>query len=435
MANILLINTNCSWNKGSAAQVVSTLQALREVIPNAHFTLISHCPKLDSEECLRRGIKIVGYHSRKPRKHRKALWVFSYHLAVSLLRSLVWRLLNIAGVNASFRLVDEAYCRAYFTSDIVIDLSGDSFSDKGAFSMMNMLGIIIALVLRKPVIIYSQSIGPFKKFTMPLARLCLNKAHLITVREDISRQYLEAIGVNKVLIYQVVDCAFALDSVTPEEARKIMAKEGINKNNSPLVGISVSGVVASLAERTAPKLPAPENKGNRYFTLMAQLVDFLTGNIQAKVVLIPHVIAPLWWLPDDRIVCQEIYRLVKNKTNVGIIRHNYTPEELKGVIGQCDLFIGARMHANIAALSMCVPTIALGWSYKYRGIMEKLGLGQYVCEFDNVTLGELTLKVSDAWVKREEIRRLLTSKMQEKRKSCFFAAKLVEELIDSLKKR
>ncbi len=431
MANILFINTNCSWNKGSAAQVASAIEAFGETIPNTRFTLISHCPELDSEECLRRDIRAVGYHSRKPRNHREALWVFFYHLTFSLLRSLVWRLLNSISINASF-LLDEAYCRAYSGSDVVIDLSGDSFSDKGAFSLINMIGILIALVLKKPVVIYSQSIGPFKKLTLPLARLCLNKARLITVREEISKRYLETIRVSK-LIYQVADCAFALSPVTPEKAREILAKEGIRRNNAPLVGISVSGVMASLAEKNTSKLPASENKGNSYFALMAQFIDFLSEDMQAQVVLIPHVIAPSWWLPDDRFICQEIYRLVRNKDNVGFIRHDHTPEEFKGVIGQCDLLIGSRMHANIAALSMCVPTITLGWSHKYRGIMERLGLGEYVCELDTVNLERLLSKVSDAWDKREEIRGLLSSKMKEERESALLGARLVKELMDSLK--
>ena len=430
MASILLINTNCSWNKGSAAQVASVIGVLREMIPDVKFTLISHCPELDFGECHKRGIEVISYPSRKPH-HRKALLTFSYHLTFSLLRCFAWRLLKSVKINAPF-LLEETYCRAYFSSDIVLDLSGDSFSDKGAFSLINMLGILIALVLRKPVAIYSQSIGPFRKLTMPLAKLCLNRARLITVREEISRRYLDRIEVNKTPIYQVADCAFALSPVTPEKAREILGKEGIRRNNSLLVGISVSGVMASLAERNTSKPPAFENKGNSYFTLMAQLADSLTENMQTRVVLIPHVIAPSWWLLDDRFICQEIYRLVRNRANVGFIRHDYTPEELKGVIGQCDLFIGSRMHANIAALSMCVPTTALGWSHKYKGVMERLGLGEYVCEFNTVNLDGLLLKVSDAWAKREEIRGLLVSKMEEERKSVHLSAKLIKELIDSL---
>ena len=428
---MLLINTNCSWNKGSAAQVVSTTDALRTYVPDARFSLISYCPERDFKECVKRNIKLVGYWSRKPRNFRRALVAFSYHLACSLVRSLAWRLLSTLRIRMPF-LLNDAYCNEYLQADIVIDLGGDSFSDKGARSPINIAAILIALILRKPVVIYSQSIGPFTKLTMPLAKVCLNKAHFITVREGVTKRYLETIGVKNTVMYELADCAFALNPITPVEAKDIMVEEGIYREDLPLVGISVSGLVARLAERSSSKLQALEDQRNSYLALMAQLVDFLTEIMQVQVVFVPHVIAPRWWLPDDRVVGQEIYALVMNKAKVCLIEHDYTPEELKGIIGQCDLFIGSRMHANIAALSMHIPTIALGWSHKYAGIMERLGLGQYVCDYSSVTAEELISKVSNAWTKRREIKEQLASKVEREKESALLGAKLVKELIDSL---
>ena len=184
MTSILLINTNCSWNKGSAAQVVSTTDALMRFVPDAKFSLISYCLEQDFEECSKRNIKAVGYPAgRLGKQHRRAMAVFSYHLGYSLLRSVIWRILNRIGIHVPL-LLNEAYCYEYHKADIVVDISGDSFSDKGARSSINILGILIALIMRKPVVIYSQSIGPFIKLMMPLAKMCLNKARLITVREE-----------------------------------------------------------------------------------------------------------------------------------------------------------------------------------------------------------------------------------------------------------
>ena len=41
---------------------------------------------------------------------------------------------------------------------------------------------------------------------------------------------------------------------------------------------------------------------------------------------------------------------------------------IKGYISRCELFIGARTHATIAAYSTGVPTLVLGYSVKARGI-------------------------------------------------------------------
>lgn len=412
--------------------MVSTTDALTRFVSDAKFSLISYCLEQDLGECSKRNIKVVGYPAgRLGKQHRRALAVYSYHLGCSLLRSVIWRLLNGIGIHAPL-LLNEAYCYEYRKADLVLDLSGDSFTDKGSRSPINILGILIALTMRKPVVIYSQSIGPFIKLTKPLAKMCLNKARLITVREETSEKYLKVIGVSKTPIHQVADCAFALTPVTSEEARGILAKEGVLRKDSPLVGVSVSSLIVRLAERNTPKLRVPRNEKDGYLVLMARLVDFLTESIQAQVVFVPHVIAPSWWIRDDRVVGQEIYRLVKDKARVALINHDYTPEDLKGVIGQCDLFIGSRMHAVIAALSMHVPAIALGWSHKYAGIMERLGLGQYTCEYSSVTAEELISKVSDAWAKREEIKKQLISKIQREKELALLGAELVKELIDSL---
>lgn len=42
--------------------------------------------------------------------------------------------------------------------------------------------------------------------------------------------------------------------------------------------------------------------------------------------------------------------------------------ELKGFISRCRMFIGARTRASISAYSTCVPTLAVGYSVKARGI-------------------------------------------------------------------
>ena len=46
--------------------------------------------------------------------------------------------------------------------------------------------------------------------------------------------------------------------------------------------------------------------------------------------------------------------------------------QLKHAISHCDLFIGARTHAVIAALSSGVPAVALSYSLKARGIHRDL---------------------------------------------------------------
>lgn len=52
--------------------------------------------------------------------------------------------------------------------------------------------------------------------------------------------------------------------------------------------------------------------------------------------------------------------------------------QIRYAISKCRFFIGARTHSVISAYSMCVPTIALGYSIKSKGIAKDLGLDNYL---------------------------------------------------------
>ena len=87
-------------------------------------------------------------------------------------------------------------------------------------------------------------------------------------------------------------------------------------------------------------------------TIIAHSIDYLIEKYDINVLLIPHVYSSS---NDDRKSIKKIYAILKNKSNVEIIRNEYSPDELKGIIGLCDLLVAARMHATIASTSMSIP--------------------------------------------------------------------------------
>ena len=166
---------------------------------------------------------------------------------------------------------------------------------------------------------------------------------------------------------------------------------------------------------------------------MAKVADYLVEKFNAQVVFISHVIIPpKYGYHDDRFVAEKVYLLARNKNRINIIRGDYSPEELKGIIGRCDLFIGARMHSDIASASMHVPTIALAWSHKYYGMMRMLGQEKYVCDIGTTTFDELVSKINDAWSNRDEISKKLAFKTTELEESALYSGRLVKRLIKSI---
>ena len=414
MTKILFTNTNCSWNKGSAAQVISTIKIFKRFVPDASFTLLSYCPELDTKQSMKYNLKVVGYFSKKQRK----LLLFLYHLVIALFRCVLYVTLRKIGLNMN-SLLNEKYLKEYTDADIIVDLSGDSFSDsKGGISTINSFGILIGILLKKPIIFFSQSIGPFKNWTLPLAKFCLNKADLVIVREEITKNYLEKIGIISP-IYLTADCAFVLEPISYESVEDILLKENIDTTKKPIIGISANAML--------------DDEENNYASLMAQIIDYIIERKpNAQVVFVPHVVSMREdGVGDDRVIDEKIYKMTKNKENVDLIKGDYSPEELKEIIGLCDIFIGGRMHANIAAVSSYVPTMAMAWSHKYYGIMRALGQEKYICDFRTMNFDELKSKINDLWNNKEKIREEFEVKVECQKRLAWYSGELVRDLLNS----
>ena len=413
MTKIIFTNTSiCGWNKGSAAQVISTIKILKHFIPNASFTLISRRPN-DINQATKYRLKVVNYFSENSRTME--LFFLYYHVA-DLSRCVISTMLRKIGLKVN-SLLNEKYLKEYSDADLIVDLSGDSFSDsKGGKSPINCLGILIGILLKKPIVFFSQSIGPFKRWTMPLTKFCLNKANLIIVREEITKNYLEEIGIESP-IYLTADCAFVLEPAPYESVKNILSKENITIKR-PLIGISANAML--------------DDEKNNYASSMAQVIDYTTEKMNAQVVFVPHVVG-INGRGDDRVIGEKIYKLARNKENIKLIKGDYSPEELKGIIRLCDIFFGGRMHANIAALSSCVPTIATAWSHKYYGIMRTVGQEKYVCDFKTMTFEELKSKVDDLWENKEKIQEELKVKVEDQKELAWYSGKLVRDLLNRKK--
>lgn len=415
MIKILIIGATCSINKGSAAMLISTVRTLRSFLPDPYFTILSPYHELDLKNCSPYNIKVMGYSGGILRSISR------------LSRSLIWNIFGSIGLCLN-RLINEELLKEYNNSDIIIDLSGDTFSDDygSIASISSCFDIILCKLMKKPIVIYAQSIGPFKtKLTESLSRFCLNRVDLLIVRDEITKNYLHEIKIANTIHY-TADSAFLLETPQPKRIREILVKEKIDIKNRPLIGISASQHIYDLElNNTKNDVKIP------YVTLMTNVVDFLTDKLDAQIVFIPHVMnndRPV----DDRYIGKKIYEAVKNNDKITLINTEYSPDELKGIIGQCDLFIGARMHANIAATSMCVPTLAIAYSHKTYGIMGMLEMENYVLDFRTMTVEEIISKINDIWINKEEIRSKLELNIEILKKKALHNGELVKELINNI---
>lgn len=324
-------------------------------------------------------------------------------LAMTLLWALIWRL---TGLKAYFCVPrrGQDVLKEYVKANVVVSRGADVFNDVYGIQSVCLQSyyILLSLILKKPVILCGHAIGPFSNRLVALyVGKLFNKASLITVRDRASEGWLKNVGVVRPPVKLTADLAFLMEPAPIGTVEKILGAEGI-EIKKPMVGLNVSQLIS----RWVPGNDF-NKKYTRYVALMARTADFLVDVLHAKVVLVPHVTHPDM---DDREVAKDVMNLTFRKNAIQMIKEDYSSDELKGIIGYFDLFIGARMHSVIAALSTGVPALAIAYSPKGRGIMEMLQQEKWVWDIQTMNYEVLTSKILGLWMNRQNIKRYLTSK-------------------------
>jgi polysaccharide pyruvyl transferase WcaK-like protein len=86
-------------------------------------------------------------------------------------------------------------------------------------------------------------------------------------------------------------------------------------------------------------------------------------------------------------------------------------EVIKGVIRECDVLVAARYHSIIAALSVGVPVVALGWHHKYVEVLRLFAQEENLCDIKEIKLDKLIAMFARLWKHRENARFAIRSNL------------------------
>ena len=131
--------------------------------------------------------------------------------------------------------------------------------------------------------------------------------------------------------------------------------------------------------------------------------------------MIPHVFTSNGDVEHDPDACLEVFNSVSGyyKDRVFLVRGEYNHNEMKHIIGLCDLFIGSRMHSCIAAMSQSIPTVGLAYSKKFKGVFETVGMDQYVADMRYNNDKNVLKIISRAFDERQTIKKRLEKTIPE----------------------
>ena len=229
----------------------------------------------------------------------------------------------------------------------------------------------------------------------------LNKFDYILPRESFTTEYLKKHGCKNVKQYP--DPAFVLPVEEVEEYKELFAK-------NEYVGINFSRYTN-----------ASEDTTSRKFTSIVGFMEHILDTTNDQIMLIPHV---FWEDERDLVLLEQLYHHFKNTGRVALVKKHYNCSQLKYIISKCKYFIGARTHSVIAAYSTGVPTLALGYSIKSKGIAQDIfgSYEDYVFDSKQLTCKEELIEAFQKIVDQEEaIKECLNRKTKE------FSEELKEE--------
>lgn len=179
----------------------------------------------------------------------------------------------------------------------------------------------------------------------------LDKFSLIYARETLTYDFFKKLGLKNIVC--LPDPAFVL------EPEKIELPDFFR--TAPVLGLNISNYVIGgfdLQTKVGKEI--------------CGLIEYLLNKTELQILLIPHV---LWAKQDDRKISKYVYDKYCGTGRVHLLdSDSYNYLQIRYVISNCKFFIGGRTHAVISAYSTCVPTIALGYSIKSKGIAKDLGL-------------------------------------------------------------
>ena len=144
----------------------------------------------------------------------------------------------------------------------------------------------------------------------------------------------------------------------------------------------------------------------KWVELASSIVKEILRTTKRPIFLIPHVNSP--HTNDYAFLRDVLATLKRTKEKIELIPFSLTATELKWIIAKMNVFVGARTHSTIAALSSGVPTISLAYSIKAMGINQDVfGHSRFCLDPNQLTSEIITEKIGEVIQESEKIKKHL----------------------------
>lgn len=285
----------------------------------------------------------------------------------------------------------------------MLDISGYAYGGRGC-ARGTWRSLAVAERLHRagrPVVLLPQAFGPFhserervalRRLLDACARVYVRDAESLCHLKEVASEYLDR-------IVRAPDIAFCFDC-----GASLSASSGEAALRRPGRGLLAIAPNMRVYERSRGR-----GLENEYLQLVLAVAEHASSRLGCDLLLVPHELRlPGDSLPDDRFLVGLLREALAARDVPGVTAITEgSAEEIKRAVGRCDLLVGSRFHALIAATSQFIPAVALGWSHKYQGLLSDVGLSEYALAHEDANLATVIDRISRAWQNRERLREVL----------------------------
>ncbi|NQT02596.1 MAG: polysaccharide pyruvyl transferase family protein [Planctomycetes bacterium] len=373
-----LVINQCSTNKGDRAVLFFVL---RELARNGidQVTVSASNPEYWEEkpDFPEIAVRVIPWGWDNSRKKDVGFWGKVIHRIqkVILKRRIHFPLVRnalIAGKRPWYLrfLINRQFVKALREADIVISTGGHHITTMFVpdAATPQIFDMAVALLYEKPLLLWSQSIGPFE-FKSQKSKLMVQKilsgASQIFIRDEASAEQINEMQVSLEHVSKTRESVFGLCDIVKSRTKP--------SNRPPVMGISV--YVHTRAGRLEE-----HNNHPRYF---ASLIDHA---IEAgyKVRFFPMELQG-----TDRHCIEAVIHSVNKKENCEIVEGFPGTSDHINAIAKCRIFIGHKTHSQIFSLVAATPLLAIAYHKKTEDFMAQYGLEKYCITDEQISTEKL----------------------------------------------
>lgn len=310
----------------------------------------------------------------------------------------------------------------YSSADLIVS-TGGTYLVENYFLEPRIFDYQISLLLEKPLVLFTQSLGPFSIYKNRRAlKNIFEQSLLILLRDQKSENNILELDTQNANTYVSADAAFALADASVIKA----AQNTKDLSSSAKVAISVR-------DWKHFKTIDPVLGRQKYLEAVGNMTRHLVEKYGAEITYISTCQGiPEYWTDDSKVALEIIEKLPADIVDSVTLNQNFhSPNELAKVLQSFDVVVSTRLHMAILALGAGTPVMPIAYEFKTQELFKRLGQkAHWVLDIEDINSESLIGSIDSFLASIADIRKTVFTAVQKEQNRALDSGQLVRKMYE-----